>query len=478
MNEVAMNQVATDRVVVPPRLRVFERDGWHLYFDPHNFSWVRLNDSGRMLMERFRRYRTVEQVAEEVSESFGIEIGEAGEKIRGFVQGLVDQDFLHYDEYRERERPERNDLPFAYAVYLHLTNNCNLKCPYCYNKTDRDYKIAQEKKGLHEPILTTEEYKHLITRLVESGAKHLLFTGGEPLMRPDVFELLAHARSLSADIKLEMLTNAILIKGDTPDRLCEYLDGVTISLDGHEKHLHEHTRGKNTFAPTVRGIRALVEAKQRRGGPGPFICAVPALTDLNIDLMKEIFEYTLDDLGVDGLAPIIFQAGDHQELTLKQIPELDVWQAAQRRTVEYMQERDARLKTERPPARPVVPRQDCGVGRGEFSVDPSGYVYPCQSLHFDEFICGNIRHNDILDIYQNSPVMKRVRGTVVDRIGVCKHCDLKNLCNAGCRATAYNVYRDFEAHNEIYCRHLETIAVGRMWGSSDLPLSANESACV
>jgi radical SAM protein with 4Fe4S-binding SPASM domain len=467
-----------ERVVVPPRLRSFEKDGWFLYFDPHNFNWVRLNDSGRFLMERFRRYRTIEQVSEEVAETFGLEVAAAEEKIREFVAGLVEQEFLHMDVYRERHRDTPQELDFALDIYLHLTNACNLKCPYCYNKTDRDYKIKMEKQGLFAPILTTEEYKHLISRVIDCGVKHILFTGGEPLMRQDVFELLEYTRAKSSEVVLEMLTNAILIKEDVAEKLCDYIDAVTISLDGHERHLHEHFRGRNTFAPTIRGIRTLVEVRNRRKQTKPYIATVPALTDKNIGFMKEIFEFSLDGLGVDGLAPIIFQAGDHQALTLNQIPTIDAWSKAQERTRDYMQERAERMALPAAKSRPVIPRRDCGVGRGEFSVDPSGYVYPCQSLHFNEFICGNVRKTDIKEIYDNAAGMRQVRSTKVDRIAVCRHCDLKELCNGGCRATAYNVYRKFDAHNEIYCRHLEKIAVGKMWGASDMPLHTNESACV
>ncbi|KLD76921.1 hypothetical protein Y886_18560 [Xanthomonas hyacinthi DSM 19077] len=98
-------------------------------------------------------------------------------------------------------------------------------------------------------------------------------------------------------------------------------------------------------------------------------------------------------------------------------------------------------------------------------------------MHFDEFICGNVRDADVKDIYDASPVMQRVRGTVVDNLEVCKHCDVKYFCNGGCRATAYNVYGVFDKHNELYCRHLEKLAIDRMWANCELPLQSTESVC-
>lgn len=463
-----------ERVVVPPRIRVWAKDGWYIYFDPYNFVWVRVNESGRLLLELFRKYMTTSQVVDYVANKFNLPREKADEGVKTFIDSVVRSGFLHLDEYRERDRFNFPQLDFPQDIYVHLTNNCNLKCPYCYNKTDRETKIQLEKAGAVAPTMSTDEFKHLISRLIECGVRRILFTGGEPLMRPDALELVQYARSLSETVNLEMLTNAILITDEVADVLCRNMSAVTISLDGHEKHMHDYYRGKNTFEPTVRGIRRLVAKKKELGRAQPYVAIVPALTERNIVNMKEIFEFALDDLGANGLAPIIFQAGDHQEVNIAQIPALDVYLEALDRTSEYMKSRGARNdKTDSAKAFQAVARNHCGVGHGEISIDPGGFVYPCQSLHFDEFICGNVREYDIKEIFTESPVMKRMRSTTVDSVAVCTHCDLKYLCNSGCRATAYNVYREFNAHNEIYCNYLETLAVGKMWGASHVSLSPN-----
>ena len=463
-----------ERVVVPPRIRVWSKDGWYIYFDPYNFVWVRVNESGRLLLELFRKHLTPPQVIDYVAAKFNLAREKAAEGVQRFIDSVVGSGFLHLNDYRERDRFVFPQLDFPQDIYVHLTNNCNLKCPYCYNKTDRETKIKLEKVGMVAPTMSTDELKHLIGRIIECGVRRILFTGGEPLMRPDALELIQFARSRSETVNLELLTNAILITDEVAEVLCKNMSSVTISLDGHEKHMHEYYRGKNTFEPTVRGIRRLVAKKKELGGAQPYIAIVPALTERNIVNMKEIFEYSLDDLGANGLAPIIFQAGDHQEVNIAQIPALDIYLEAMDRTSEYMKSRAARDgKNTAPSAPPIGPRNHCGVGHGEISIDPGGFVYPCQSLHFDEFICGNVREYDIKEIFTESPVMKRMRSTTVDTVAVCTHCDLKYLCNSGCRATAYNVYREFNAHNEIYCNYLETLAVGKMWGTSHVSLSPN-----
>lgn len=462
------------KYVMPPKIRQWKEGNWSLYFDPHNFVWVKVNESGTTLMDMLIKHYTLKQMIEQVMTKFAVSEEKARNGVNGFINSISASGFLHINKYKERDRAEFPALDFPHDIYVHLTNKCNLKCPYCYNKDDRENKLFLEKAGLVEPTLNTEEYKKLISRLIDCGVKKILFTGGEPLMRPDFVELITFARNYNQEVLIEILTNAILIDDEMADHLCKNVNGVTISLDGHEKHMHEHFRGKNTFAPTIKGIRKVVARKKELGLRAPYICTVPALTNLNIINLKDIFEYSMDDLGVDGLAPIIFQAGDHQEVSLTQIPELNIYLEAMKQTREYIAERNQRLGNEVSTAAGAVgPRNHCGVGHGEISIDPGGFVYPCQSLHFDEYICGNVREDDIKEIFHSSPVMKKVRGTTVDAIDVCKHCDLKYVCNAGCRATAYNVYRQFDSHNEIYCKFLETMAVGRLWGDTHVSLSPN-----
>lgn len=468
------------QILLPPLYRTWSRGAWHLYFDPRNFAWVRVNETGRFILERLARHRTEEQIGEEAVDRFGVPSAQAARTVTHFVDDLVASGFLHRDRYVERQGPRFGTRKFAYAAYLHLTNDCNLRCTYCYNRSDRAFKVELQKKGRFAPILSTEEYVDVIGRLVELGVGHILFTGGEPLMRPDCLELMEAARAAGGDgLWLEVLTNGILLKQPMAERLCDVADAVTVSLDGHRREEHERQRGKNTFAPALRGVRTLVDVRNRRGRKRPTVTIVPTLTRGNVDAMPEIFSFVLDDLGADGLAPILFQAGDHQELGLDQIPPMDRWLRARDRTADVLALRRAREEAPKAfKANVLVPRNQCGAGHGEISIDPSGFVYPCQSLHRDEFLCGNVRERDLQEIYDDEPVMQRARAAVVDRIPVCGECDLKYLCHGGCRATAYTIYGDFEAYNRAYCEHLETLAVDRLWASCDMPLAGGGESCV
>jgi radical SAM protein with 4Fe4S-binding SPASM domain len=459
-----------EKVITPPRLRTWSENGWHIYFDPYNFVWAKVNDSGRALIEEFRKHRTVQAVAGKVAERFKLTYTEAQAAVQAFVDKLVEEGFLHRDRYRERERPPFPQLNFPTVMYLHMTNKCNLKCPYCYNKTDRETKIKLERLGLVDPTMSTKEYKDLIARSIECGVRRLIFTGGEALMRPDAMELVEFAKRQNPKVYLEMLTNATKITDEVAGQMCQWLDGVTISLDGHEKHMHEFYRGKHTFEPTVQGIKRLVKKRLQLGVRRPHVCLVPVLTEKNMINLTEIYQFSLEELKADNLAPVIFQAGDHQQVSINQIPALDSYRQEASRLSDYLDKLTGGVSAE---PEPTAPRNHCGAGHGEISIDPAGSVYPCQSLHYPEFMCGNIRETDIEEIYLQSPVLRRQRGVTVETLAVCSHCDLRYLCNGGCRATAYNIYREMNAHNEVYCHYLEVMAVEKLWGSTKVSSSPN-----
>src|SRR5690349_14646448 len=103
-----------ERVLVPPRLRVWSEGEWHIYFDPYNFIWVRVNDSGRLLIELFRKHMTIPAAAEYVSKKFGLALDKAEEAVRRFVDSVAGSGFLHLNRYYERPRTEFLSLEFPH----------------------------------------------------------------------------------------------------------------------------------------------------------------------------------------------------------------------------------------------------------------------------------------------------------------------------------------------------------------------------
>ena len=136
-----------------------------------------------------------------------------------------------------------------------VTRTCNLRCIHCYTDSE-----ARKYSG----ELTTEEGKALIRDLSAFQIPALLFSGGEPLARPDLFELVAHARSLG--LRPTLSTNGTLINDDTAKKIKEAgFTYVGISLDGIGE-INDRFRGVDgAFDRAVRGFKACVGVGQRVG---------------------------------------------------------------------------------------------------------------------------------------------------------------------------------------------------------------------
>lgn len=154
-----------------------------------------------------------------------------------------------YLRYKRRKGPVRP------VVVWNSTRACNLRCKHCY-ATARPEPSAGE--------LTTGEAKRLIDDLADYGVPVLLFSGGEPLMRPDFFALAAYAREKG--IRPTLSTNGTLITRETAWRLKETGVGYAgISIDGL-RATNDRMRGlEGAFDAALEGVRNCVAVGQRVG---------------------------------------------------------------------------------------------------------------------------------------------------------------------------------------------------------------------
>jgi MoaA/NifB/PqqE/SkfB family radical SAM enzyme len=131
-----------------------------------------------------------------------------------------------------------------------VTNSCNYACRYCIFSS-APQKVAGE--------LSTEEALRVIDELAAAGFGHLKVTGGEPLLRADLIEILRRAggRGISWDLS----TNGSLLKEETAEALRECGRGMLhLSLDGPSAAINDSIRGANTFFRTLRAVQLAVKA--------------------------------------------------------------------------------------------------------------------------------------------------------------------------------------------------------------------------
>jgi len=157
-------------------------------------------------------------------------------------------------------------------VSFHVTNRCNLRCPYCYSNPDNRFSKPP-------PDFTTEEIERAIDDLYALGMRWLTILGGEPMLRDDIGQIVHHAKRKG--MLVEIVTNGFLV----PDKIDEILpvDFVCLSIEGDEE---QHDRARATPG----SYRTVIKALEAIEGRGPRIRLHATLLRSNIDGLDHLSE--------------------------------------------------------------------------------------------------------------------------------------------------------------------------------------------
>ncbi|RPJ15839.1 MAG: radical SAM protein [Chloroflexi bacterium] len=143
---------------------------------------------------------------------------------------------------------------FLWKLWIYTNYDCNLKCSYC---------VAKSGPNVPRRALGLANVQRLVDEAVELGFSDVFFTGGEPFILDDIYEMLAYS---VLRVKTTVLTNAMLLRGARLEKLISVAEAVPdekmivqVSLDGGRPEDHDAYRGKGTWEKTVEGIRLLQE---------------------------------------------------------------------------------------------------------------------------------------------------------------------------------------------------------------------------
>lgn len=143
------------------------------------------------------------------------------------------------------------DTPtFEWKLWIYTNYDCNIRCSYC---------VAKSSPNAPRRAIGLANAKQLVDEAVALGFSDIFFTGGEPFLLNDIYDMLAHS---SARVKTTVLTNAMILRGPRLDKLAAINNDhliVQVSLDGGRAEDHDAYRGAGTWAKTVEGIQRLQE---------------------------------------------------------------------------------------------------------------------------------------------------------------------------------------------------------------------------
>ncbi|MBU0996169.1 MAG: SynChlorMet cassette radical SAM/SPASM protein ScmF [Proteobacteria bacterium] len=327
------------------------------------------------------------------------------------------------------------DYPLR-QIYFYLTEGCNLKCRHCwlapkYQSGSNTY-----------PMMDVEVFTRVILQAKPLGLSGVKLTGGEPLMHPDIKDMLSCIRE--NDLRLVMETNGLLMTQEIAKTISTFPDPfVSVSLDGIDAKTHEAVRGvPGSFEKTVNGIRHLSDA----GVKNQIIMSVMRFNMDQIGPMIRLAE----TLGVESVKFNLVQPIKRGEILHEKGETLSIEEMIDLgKVVENTLSKETRLRIDydhpmafRPLGKLFGEDGDgcsaCGI-LGILGVLPDGAYALCGiGMNIPEMVFGHATKDRLSDIWEKTAILNELREGMPDQFqGVCKKCLMKHLCLGSCVAQNY-----------------------------------------
>lgn len=349
-----------------------------------------------------------------------------------------------------------NRIPAPRLIFWELTQRCNLTCQHCRA-------VAQPERALDE--LTTKECFAVIDEITSAYKPVLVLTGGEPLYRPDLFEIAEYADKKGARVCLA--SNGTMITPEIAERLKAVgIKRVAISMDGASSEVHDSFRGiPGAWEAALRGAAAVKKA----GLELQFNITVahhnkheiPAIIRLAEERGADachLFMLVPVGCGVEiadreMLSPDEVEAALEWLYNLSQSTSMEVRSTCAPQYQRIMRQQGGAGAVSRAQARAATAlgrrgngghhragAKGCLAGSGVAFLSRTGIVQPCGYL---PLAAGSVRQQPFTEIWANSPLFAQLRNP--DLLGgKCGECEYRVACG-GCRARAYYTNKHFLA---------------------------------
>ncbi|MBN2362421.1 MAG: radical SAM protein [Deltaproteobacteria bacterium] len=312
-------------------------------------------------------------------------------------------------------------------LQVQLTRACNQRCRHCFVDTCAAPAVGE---------LTADDYRRLFAQLACIGCPSLALSGGEPLLRPDLPQILRALGDHGLDARL--FTNGTLITPGVAAVLAEApLCSISVSLDGADAATHDRVRGAGSFERAVAGIRHLVAAG------APQVQLRVTVTSANAGSLDRLAELS-SGLAVQRVALMPFRlsrelAPRARDLYLERTAYAQLVAGLVRRWPASAPPLRS-LAIDRADLSPYLPTFGCPGAHTTATVTPDGRFMACG--FFDEKDAWNVREHALHDCWMAAPNLRPWRR--LEAGGVCRACRELARCHGGCRARALGAGRGMD----------------------------------
>jgi len=322
-------------------------------------------------------------------------------------------------------------------LYFYLTEGCNLKCRHCW--------VAPKYQGPGKsgPVLDVDLFRSIIKQAKPLGLSSVKFTGGEPLMHPDIMELLEVVRQ--EEVHLVVETNGVLCTVELAKALMGASKStfVSVSLDGTDAATHEWVRGvEGSFEAALQGIRNLVAA----GFSPQIIMTIMQRNKHQIESVVRLAE----ELGAGSVKFNLVQPTERgvamhkamETVSIEELVSLGRWVdntlSATTKVRLFYSHPIAFRSLGQMFGESAIGCGLCGI-LGILGVLASGSYALCGiGESVPELVFGHAAKDSLEDVWKNSPVLEELREGFPGKLeGICAECVMKGICLGSCIAQNY-----------------------------------------
>lgn len=332
-------------------------------------------------------------------------------------------------------------------VIWNLTNRCNLSCLHCYSRASLD----------SSDTFSTQKILSTIDELVENKIKFIIFSGGEPLVRKDIFEIANYARSQGVITYLS--TNGLYINNQNAQKIVDTFNYIGVSIDGDEE-THDYFRGlKGSFKKSLEAMRII----KNHGGK---IGIRFTMTKATIDSLPFLFELCeKENFEKLYLSHLVYSGRGEENL------EMDLTKEMRKKAVEFIFEKAFEYQKNGKNIEIVTGNMECDAvallkkiseqhpdlthkletklkswggnssGKKLLNIDSFANVKPDPFFHTP---LGNLHEDSFANIWgnKNNEMLSRLRESLRTIGGKCATCKYIEICNGGSRSRAFAMSGD------------------------------------
>lgn len=368
----------------------------------------------------------ISEIVTALSEQSGEPAGKVAASVNNILTVLQKNGIITLESTPFKKSGKAKHITVQYPLIsaeIEITNACNLRCLHCVNKSGHPYPDE----------LTTKEIFAVIDALSGLGVYQLMISGGEPLLHPDLFDIIEYARK--APMIVDIFTNATLITEEHIKKFKKLnVRRFCVSIDSMDEHTHDTFRGKKgALKKTLQTVNLLKDEFP--------VCPYVSVTQLNKKGILDLLQYFRKNKFTHfQVVPVRFSGRGVTHILIT--PE-EYYQVV----VEEMEY----LKREFPEGIRTSDKKEgvCGIAKSMIGIHADGTILPCPGCIKDMGV-GNVRETEVKKVWETSTILETIRNTTTQHAEACQACVHLPSCS-GCMANAFVLERTFTCYDPYVC---------------------------